>query len=423
MNTRPAAAILVALAVFVSACAEPSVKAPPSQAVVSATPVSAIADDNPQLRQLTTIERQTIEARGLKERQPIEKRLIGRDEASQFIATELESDRTEIDRRGTVYKLLDLIPQATDLVGLQRDLLSSQVQGFYDPRTKALNVITTATELNNSDEITLAHEIVHALQDQHFDLQQLHKASQDDWDRDDAYSSLIEGDATALMVAYAVRYRKLSLTDAASLAQSQSLNQFPPALQRELQFPYIAGMAFVDSLTGGSNWPAVNAAFNNPPKTTEQVLHPEKYKAAEGPKAVRLPDLSPRLGTGWRRITSNTLGEFRLRNYLALELDRDTIAAAATGWGGDGWVLYSSDGGQNVLYMMLAWDTDTDRNEFLAAYRQWLGKRGGTLQAQADGGLRWQRDGKSIAVDQRSDATRVIIASSPGSLDLALRAD
>ena len=136
MKFHPIVAIFFAFACFLSACAGPQVEAPPSHPIDGATPVSAVAEDSPQLAQIATIERQTIAARGLQERQPIEKRLIGRDEAARFIASELERDRTEIDRRGAVYKLLDLIPENADLFTLQRDLLISQVQGYDDSRTQ-----------------------------------------------------------------------------------------------------------------------------------------------------------------------------------------------------------------------------------------------------------------------------------------------
>lgn len=427
--------VLTLVLLFSTACSrqspatplQPSVTPPaPASVAPALTPVSAVATPAPPTdlqARLEAIEQQVIASRGLQRLAPIEKRLISREEAGHYIAAEFERERAEYEIRNTVYKLLDLIPEQADLVSLLRDLVTSQASGFYDPRVKALFVITESAGLTAGEELTLAHELTHALQDQHFNLERLQRDARADWDRNHALSALVEGDATALATAHALRGQRGLVPAGGAFVQAQELTTFPIALQRELLFPYVAGTVFVTHLLSGSNWPAVNAAYTRLPATTEQVLHPEKYGSGELAKPVSLPDLTPHLGAGWRRLGSSTFGEFNLRNYLGLELGAEEVAEAANGWGGDSWTLYGDTAGNYLFFLAIAWDTETDRTEFFVAYRDWLQRRGGAFQSVSEGSLRWQGQRKSIAIEQRPDATRVIIATSATALERALAAE
>src|SRR5439155_16288511 len=136
----------------------------------------------------------------------------------------------------------------------------------------------------------------------------------------------------------------LSATDIASyqLEQLQTVDlsgifsgSGGPLVESAAAFPYTDGMGFVSLLYGQGGWPAVAQAFANPPRSTEQVLHPVKYVAGDEPVQVRLPNLSAALGGGWRALAEDTLGELYMRIYLEHYLNIDQAGAAAMGWGGD----------------------------------------------------------------------------------------
>jgi hypothetical protein len=145
----------------------------------------------------------------------------------------------------------------------------------------------------------------------------------------------------------------------------------PVYLQEAWQFPYREGSDFVfTALSNNSmNFSAIDRVFKDPPKSTEQIMHPEKYfkKPRDNPKPVTLPDLVPVLGDGWKMFETDTLGEFDLQIMLR-ENYMDQPEAAA-GWGGARYALYQN-GDQAVAIMGSLWDTPKDESEFETALEQ-----------------------------------------------------
>lgn len=370
--------------------------------------------------QFSLIEQQVIALRGLEPRSLIEKHLISREAAERYLTAEIERERADLEVRAEVYKLLGLIPAGADLLSLQRELLSSQVLGFYDLGSKRLYVLAEGGSVGGRQELALAHEIDHALQDQHFDLKRLYDEARGDWDRRQALLALVEGEATVFTAYYAAHYPLQARMEAVGGTQIQDLGRFPFALQQEVLFPYVSGANFITSLLLMADWPAVNAAFQRPPATTEQILHPEKYQREERAQPVALPDLTARLGPAWRLLGSSTFGEFNLRTYLRLKLDRDVVAAAAHGWGGDRWALYGNGAGERLFHLALVWDTEEDRDQFFAAYRDWLQRSDGPVQILDANRLRWDGPGRHIALEQRPTVTELIIATSATTLEQVL---
>ncbi len=124
------------------------------------------------------------------------------------------------------------------------------------------------------------------------------------------------------------------------------------------------------ALYNHDGWYAVNAAFAQPPTTTEQIMHPDKYIAGEGAQTVDLADQSATLGAGWQSIWDAPLGEFYLNEYLATELTANQANAAAAGWGGDHLRIYRDASGQLAYTLRLVWDTPADQTEFGDLYTQ-----------------------------------------------------
>jgi hypothetical protein len=264
------------------------------------------------------------------------------------------------------------LPAGTDLRQVLIDFGTSQIVGFYDTSAKRL-VFEGGTQPTPFERFTLAHELTHALQDQHFDLSQLDRLNDVCQDEPaEAFLSLAEGDAVQTQLAWA--RANLSAGEIAEL--QQEAGSFPPPpptppfVQQFFEFPYSFGQPFVEALQNRGGERAVDDAFANPPVSTEQILHPEKYPD-DVPQAVNIPDLSSRLGQGWSLVDQQEVGEAWLRIVLQLRLSAEAAANAAAGW--DGGLLRSwGDGSKTAVLMETVWDSPQDAEEFGAAMNDWF---------------------------------------------------
>ena len=248
--------------------------------------------------------------------------------------------------------------------------------GFYRTDTGELYVVSRSGDLGVTEKIIFAHEYDHALGDQHFDLDSLTEDAFTEGDRALARTALIEGDGTLLMSLWAQEH--LSFTELLELVglaigpNEQGLEDAPPFVRESLLFPYEAGLSFAMGLQGEGGWDAVNRAFESPPDSTEQILHPEKFTAREALVDVSLPDdLAARMGDGWTQTIDDTFGEFQIGAWLrAVALDgveASSATAAAAGWGGDRIALLEGPNDAWAIAWETAWDTPSDAEEFAAA--------------------------------------------------------
>src|SRR3954451_3347262 len=236
-----------------------------------------------------------------------------------------------------VLKLLGLLKPDVDLRKVSGTIFGQGVAGYYDPRTKHLRVVSGAQTTNRFlYEITLAHELTHALEDQHFKLD-LESSSSDDAGL--AHLALVEGSATTVMFTYAQRHFSPEQTLGGLLSSlGQDTGDLPPFVEAQLVFPYVEGQAFIQHLyeIGGGTWSLVNSAYRfRPPASTEQILHPDKYLRVEQPDRLAL---HVRPGAGWRRVRAGTWGEWATGQLLG-------NADAAVGWGGDRYELWQRGAG------------------------------------------------------------------------------
>jgi hypothetical protein len=236
-------------------------------------------------------------------------------------------------------KLLGLIPESSNLRAIQSAVFQDQVAGFYDPHTKKLALVKDAGAQDQSvGEITLAHELTHALDDQRFGIRDQPPGTND---RATAYSALVEGDATSVMTRYATQYMDSSNLLGALFASTNTGGpKLPPYIQASLEFPYLEGQRYVDTLYrwGHNSWKVVNAAFRfRPPVSTQQILHPLDYLRNVKPLPITLR-MGPLLGRPWRRATAGSMGEFDTRELLQLGIDRANDIAEA--WRGGVYQLW-----------------------------------------------------------------------------------
>ena len=187
-----------------------------------------------------------------------------------------------------------------------------------------------------------------------------------------AQQALIEGDATAVMYDWAARELKLAdllavSAQALTKQDQKKLDRMPDILQRQLEFPYIDGYAFVNAIRGRGDWAAVDEAWEAQPVSTEQILHPELYPD-ELPVEVELPDVAAALGPDWSTSYEQTLGEMQIHVWVADgKQGRASLfpalpaqlpkAEAAAGWGGDRLVSLDGPDGAWAVVWQTDWDT------------------------------------------------------------------
>ncbi|MDA0988302.1 MAG: hypothetical protein O2783_04075 [Chloroflexi bacterium] len=342
----------------------PTTQAGATPAPTSTQPIPSAL--SPIFEQILT---RVSEIRGLDPLEEIMPMFMTREELANALREDLDESREDIENGQNLLRIMGLIPQSADLYELLLSLYGEQVVGFYDTETEELYVIKGMAELTPLDEITLAHEYVHALQQQHFDIHTMTEAAEDDSEAGSALSALIEGDATVVQV----EYMRTHLTSEqqqeifSAGGDSPIFNASPYVLQESLLFPYSQGSVLVNTLLLFQAWEGVNDAYRNPPLSTEQVLHSAKYLAGERPVAVSLPDVAATLGQGWEMVCEDVMGEFLIKTYLSTRTSTNQAARAAAGWGGDRFNLMAGPRGEQALVALLEWDSERDAREFFDA--------------------------------------------------------
>ena len=251
-------------------------------------------------------------------------------------------------------------------------LLSRNLAGYYDPRRHRV-VVRRADPSTKTESLpwrmSLAHEIEHALQHQHF-------APSEDADNEDellARRALSEGDAEVTGRLYVAgiqaQARSRALREMVERRNTEvSMLDVPSAGAGETQvrvwFPYLSGAAFAADLVRAHGFGLVDHAFGRPPVSTEQILHPNKYLEGEQPQRVPTPPIP----AGYRSVAVERLGELGTRLMLAPCMDEDEAARAAEGWGGDSLRVVEGAAGEARLWSTV-WDSPADAREMERALR------------------------------------------------------
>jgi len=388
---------------------------PPVTVTPTRTPASGTTPSRQVLATMEAIEFEMEALRGLDETSPMTRTLITREELSRYLGQQFEDEyppeEVAVDTR--VLAAFNFVSEDIDLRQVLLDLYSTQVLGMYDEEVDTLFVVSDG-EFDLMDRLTLAHEYVHGLQDQVFGLDRFVDEDSLNDDQFLARLALIEGDATQAMTEYFLAHMmELSQAELQSLLEedpeSQAALEAAPAIIREtLAFPYDYGAQFVVALQEGG-WQAVDTAYAEPPLSTEQILHPEKYLEQDEPQLVTLPPLTDTLGAGWAMIDSETLGEFQTILYLAQQVDRAVAESASAGWDGDAYAVYGRDEDE-VLVLATVWDSAAEAEEFVDAYRQYATGRYGQGPIRAEDGEVWWRTPTEVTVlSWQADQTLIVV--------------
>lgn len=306
-----------------------------------------------------------------------------RDYLKNIVREEIPGDKLAAYQKALVK--FGLIPAGMPLESLILELYTEQVAGFYDWRTETLYLINDMPE--DLLRAVTSHELTHALQDQYVGIQNLPiSREKENDDRIMATQALMEGDAVSVMLDYALKSSGKDstmlpgldpLVDELTTSMGGQLMASAPAyIRQNVLFPYIQGFAFTQQLRQSGGWSRVNGTFEDPPRSTEQILHPEKYmEAIDLPTTITLQPLSEELGEGWTFLDKNTMGEFNI-NILVNEFIEDAPKTIAAGWDGDLYQVYEHNpSGKTALVWFTAWDSDTDAQEFFEGYASLLEKK------------------------------------------------
>jgi hypothetical protein len=321
-------------------------------------------------------ERFVEQHRGLKFTAPVQVTLLDDEAFKKRLLADEDTDKAEIDKATKVLRALGLIQGNPDIAKAEDALLGEAVAGFYDPKTKALVVRGVAPTPYVRG--VLVHELTHAVQDQHFGINRPELDKSDD-ERGDAFSAVVEGDAVRIENEYrqslSAAEQKQADTEENSQAAGIDPSAIPQVLIELLVFPYEFGPSFTQAVVAARGQAGLDDAFAHPPTTSEQIIHPEKFLAGEGARAVDAPTADGPV------IDKGVIGEYGLdlmleRAVTGGGLTADDLRQASAGWGGDAYVAWDA-AGQTCVRVAMVMDTPTDTSQVLNALRKYAATRRG----------------------------------------------
>ena len=343
-----------------------------------------------------------------------------KDQVREFLLKHLEDSipQRELAGQQATFRVLGLIPDTLDLRKLFVPLLTEQIIGYYDPRTKVLYIVEGAP----ADYIgfTIMHVLVHALQDQYVNLDSIENQT-DDGDRQSAAQAVIEGQATYeqavlmtggpgnLVASLPGGWEQIRTMIRENTATQPVFANAPMVIQESLLFPYVNGADFVRRYH--SRHPSA-LPFDSLPQSTEQILHDSAYFGAH--RDPPITDGHPAIAGSYYE---NDIGEFGTRLFFFKHLNSTKVAAsAAAGWGGDRYAVVHTPKGDGVVWVS-AWDTPLDGAEYVSALTETVARRyadtTGKLPAvppDKSGTRRYDVGGRTVVVATREIGGRMVVS-------------
>jgi hypothetical protein len=361
-----------------AACAQEASVAKPSTDSKAVTDADFIAAADEVLNQMSQIT-------GLKLRTPLKKSLRSREQIRDYVIKQMNEEKNPAERYAGARsaEAFGLIPKGFDLDAFMIDVLTEQVEGLYDPKTHEFYIADWSPLADQ--RMVMAHELTHALEDQHFQIEAWERAARPNDDAELARDAVLEGSAMAAMVDYLMLGTGRSLKDlpdfdpsmlVGDLSSTPTLKKAPPFIRDALIFPYMSGLTFSAAVMKESGWAGLPALFEKPPVSSQQILHPELYKSGKIPANVSLPPLEKLLGGDWTKLEENVMGEFGWKEVLKQFLDTDRAKSLATAWDGDWYVVYEQKKSKRlVLVTHVHLDKLESAERFFGQYSEALEKK------------------------------------------------
>jgi hypothetical protein len=395
------------------------------------------ADTADPLQRAALIQKDVTEIRGLpfKKAVPMEKQTpegLGRHmekEMREAVPPALAKHFDKIVRRVGLYRG----PVIDDYRAMMRSVMESQVAAYYDPDTGRVYLLAEGDD-GIEQGVIYSHELYHALQDQHFDLNgYVSDKLKLDSDQMLARVAVVEGEATYICMVWGIR-QMTSMTPPRALlapviamqagmdidglremvgdsAPGVEMDKVPPFILETLVGNYLKGAAFVFAVQE-QGWPAVEKLYKEyPPQSTEQILHPEKWLAREGATKFKWPDLGKeRALRDWELIDEDVIGEIQWR--IIFKVNGEQAAGAATaagGWNGDRYAVFKRKGAEDTLLLLrTSWDSEAEAAQFVAAYRRALA-------------VKYQGADEAVAVEQQGAEVFIVEGGRKDGLEALLK--
>jgi hypothetical protein len=352
--------------------------APPSADVKATSDAEFIAAADEVLGKMSEIT-------GLKLRTPLKKSLRSREEIRAYVIKQMNEEKTLAERYAGARsaEAFGLIPKGFNLDAFMVNVLTEQVEGLYDPKTREFYIADWSAL--SEQRMVMAHELTHALEDQHFQIEAWLKAARPNEDAELARDAVLEGSAMVAMIDYLMLGTGRSLKDLpefdpsmliGDLGSTPTLQKAPPFIKDALIFPYLGGLTFSAVILKDSGWSGLPALFEKPPVSTQQILHPALYRSGRIPQSVTLPPLEKLLGSGWTKLDENVMGEFGWKEVLKEFLDGPRAKSLAASWDGDKYVLYEEKQSKRlILVTRLHLDSEEHATRFSGLYSEALEKK------------------------------------------------
>jgi hypothetical protein len=316
---------------------------------------------------------------------PLKKSIRSREEIRAYVLREMHEDKDAKERYASERsaEAFGLIPKGFELDGFMVELLTEQIAGLYDPKAHEFYI---ADWIDPEDQRTvMSHELTHALEDQHFQIEAWVKAARPNDDAEMARESVLEGSAMAAMLEYMLKEKGLKLRDlpdidpsifVGDLAETPMLKKAPPFIKDSLMFPYFSGLTFSMAVLKTDGWKGFASVFARPPASTQQILRPDLYRTGKSlvPIKLKLPDGLP--GSGWTLLEENCMGEFGWKEVLKQFLDANRAGKLAAAWDGDVYATYESkDATRLLLFARVRLDSNESAARFFGQYSEALEKK------------------------------------------------
>jgi hypothetical protein len=319
-------------------------------------------------------------------KEPLKKSLRSKQEVRDYLIREDKEDKNEGERYADEKTLeaFGLIPKDFPLDTFMLNVLTDQVAGLYDPKGKEFYIADWIPA--DEQRSVMSHELTHALEDQSFHIDPWIKAARPNDDAELARDAVSEGSAMAAMVDYQMLDQKVGVRDlpdvtlliragaVSEMDKDPNLAKAPPYIRDELLFPYLAGTGFTQQfLKAHAGWQDLHLIFQNPPVSTQQIMHPDLYLQGVKPVAVTLPAWKGLVPDDWKLLEENTMGEFGLEEVLKQFLDEKRADLLSPAWKGDRYATFEDAKSKtHPLVFRLALDNSEDAAQFFSQYSEAL---------------------------------------------------
>ena len=319
-------------------------------------------------------------------KQPLKKSLRSKQEVRDYLVREDKADKNDAERYADEKTLeaFGLIPKNFPLDSFMLDVLTDQVAGLYDPKAKEFYIADWIPV--DEQKTVMSHELTHALEDQSFRIDDWIKAARPNDDAELARDSVSEGSAMAAMVDYQMLDQHIGVRELPDVTlliragaitemdKDPNLSKAPIYIRDELLFPYLAGTGFTQEfLKAHSGWKDIHLIFENPPVSTQQILHPDLYLNGTKPVAVTLPAWKGVAPEDWKLLEENTMGEFGVGEVLKQFKKDNSEDPLSTAWKGDRYAVFDDPKSKTTpLVFRIALDSPEDAARFFGQYSEAL---------------------------------------------------